>query len=218
MHVGGKHEDFAAKIEFSGGIRQRNRYRVGLFTGGAGGAPDADFFVAAFFVLEDFRQYPFFENAKCFGVAKEFGDADQQVLVKGGQFLFVLGQRFEVFADREVVFERNAAGDPATDRGRLVLREINLIAAFQHSNDVVVFVGGKGEALLGGAGLGQRVEGELGDDFVHFDRGQDEVVGAGSDRVAGHAVELGGLRVLYDDQTAGVLDVANAAGAVRAGA
>lgn len=74
---------------------------------------------------------------------------------------------------------------------------------------------GEGGSAAGG---GAEVLGVLEQCRGHGLREQDEVGAPGGQGAAGHAVELSGEIVLHENEPAGVVDGAYAAGAVRAGA
>ena len=160
-----------------------------------------------------------FEGPEGLGIAKEAGDADEQVGEERVDLRRGLVQVLEVALEGLDLLERHATLDAPVDGARLVLGEVVAGLGAEEDEDLPQDAAGRGGRRGDGAevpaeglaGVGEEPGGHLGG-------GQDVVDQAGGDGAAGHAVELGGGRVLGHDHAALALDGADALGPVAAGA
>ena len=215
--VGGKDLDMRRPVELAGIFQEQHGGAVGFFSGGAAHGPHAHAIAGAFALkqlgYDLLRQH----RPRC-GVAEELGDMDEHVVVEGVDLGAVLAQAEEVIGQRLQVEQLHAAGDAAQEGRFLIAAKVVPRAHAQLGQDLEEGLPvALGEVLWfrrqreGGLRAFRRHQlgGQLGD-------GGDDVHQPGGDGAFGHAVVLGFVRRLDQQEAAVLLDRAHADGAVAA--
>ena len=206
-----------AAFQFLHVLGEEDGQRVGFLAGRAADDPEAQW-RARRTVLEEGGDDFFLQRGEGIRIAEEAGDIDEQVAEEGVDFVGGLVEVGDVGFEAIDLVESHAALDAAADGGGFVEREV--VAGLRAEEDEDFFERalrfGRGNVLeMGTIGEMRGVGDQLG---RHFRRGHDVIGEPGGDGAARHAVELGRLRVLGDDQAVFALDGAHAEGAVGAGA
>ena len=216
IDIGGEELHRDALLQRLEALLQQDGDRVRLFAGGAAGHPDAHH-APRRPAVEDVGDDLFFEGLEGVGVAKEAGDANQQVAqqrVGLGRHLLqiahVVGQRFNLM-------HRHAPLDAADHRALLVPREVVAgVGTQQHEDALHRAFGVLRRRRRHGVRAAEPPRGEIHEHRGHLGRRQHVVDQAGGDHAARHAVVLGRLRRLRHDHAAFALDRARAERAVAA--
>ena len=215
--VGGEHLDREVAVRLPEKLPQADHERVDLFARGAARDPDPDGLVGGP-LLHEAREDAPPESFEPFRVPEESRHVNEDVVVQGLRFVRrlpeVLGIRFEVVG----LLQEHAAGDPASDARRLVLREIGAGDGAHDTEDgadVGPFLQ-LGPAGGGWQGLPHvRVATDSRQLAGDLCRGQHEV--GGRSRALGHPSMLRGFLVLDEGDAVRRLDRMEAERAVRTG-
>ena len=194
--------DIPAQSQLIHGLREEDGDRIGLLTCGTAGHPDPDLVrcpVAPEQVLDD----PLLENVKIIRVAEEGGDSDQDLLGQQPDLLRIVVHVVDIFLQVAVVGDHDPSLDPAQDGRLLVIGIVYVCDFLQYAEDLGHEVPVR--ELQAPARVRDR-PGDMGHLAGDAVRVQDQVREAGRDRAPGHAVKLGALRRLDDDQAVPVLD------------
>ena len=217
VHIGGDDLEVALDLGVLAIALEEEREGIGLFAGRTAERPDLHRFgdVA---LREDARQDFAFQVAPGGRVAEEGRGADEEVLRQARDLVGVVVDQLEVVLEALAARDVDAPRRPPLQRALLVAREVDVDLARdlrdQLLEELVGLVDQRGATVLVGADVL-----EIAGQFVHhLARGDDDVDELGVDGRVGHAVEIGAARALGHDETAIVLDGADAVAAVGAGA
>ena len=152
-------------------------------------------------------------------VAEEAGDVDQQVLGEKIELTRILPQHVEIPTDVIDSGQRHAPLDPAQQCARLVEREIVRGLRAQKIDDLGQPIRGMivGRRALPALTVEDQLPTVFGEDFGNLRYREHEVHGPRHDRAPRHAVILGLVRILRDDEPALFLDRLQSEAAVAAG-
>lgn len=204
----------------SGFLKKQDRERVGFFARGATDAPHADF-VVGILTHKELGNNFLLELFEHFGIAKEAGDRDQQIVGKDLHFLGMLAEEFQIIGQQFHLVELHAALNSPQDGRSFVAAEVaaragpklgkyllNLSRSFAVE---LVDVGHVGELWLDARVL-QRDLGNLGER-------QNEIDHPRGDGALRHAIVFRLIGVLNDGEAAALLDFAHTERAIapRAG-
>jgi hypothetical protein len=201
-----------------GELGEQDGERVGLFAGGAARHPDAQRGITRP-TLHQLGQHLVLEHLERLFVAEEARHADEQIAVENVELVAALAEAVDVLVDVVDTRQLEAPLDSPRDGARLVVREIDTELALEHVVDGFDALPARrrrrradrpGRGALGLAVLDEHVR--------HLLRPEHERGDAGVPGGLRHAVELRRLRVLHDDETAGLVDVADATRTVAAAA
>ena len=197
---------------------QQNGNRVSLFASGAAWAPDPDQ-GAGLFILEELGDGLFFQRGKGLGIAKEVGDANQQVAKQRLDLAWRLLQELDIAFQRLDLIDRHAPLDAAVDGAGLVVRKIVPGQSTQQDEDL--FEGALGLGRRHAVGLVWFAESmnRIAHLFSRHALGRQlKVHQAGGNRALGHAVVFARVGRLHHCHAALALDGTQSHGAVAAGA
>ena len=105
-------------------LQQRDGDGIHFLAAGAAGNPNANR-IAILAVRHNLREYRFLQGVKCFRIAKELGDVDQNVFIERLQLARVRTQLGYIRVQAVRAPQRHAAKNPAADGVGFVLREIH---------------------------------------------------------------------------------------------
>jgi hypothetical protein len=209
VHVG--REDLERSAALRRKLIEQDRERVDLFAGRAACDPHPERHVLRP-SREQRRQYLALEQIERLFVAEEPRHADQEIAVQDVELFVLALEPRDVVIDVGDVRQLQPALDPASDRARLVVREVDAELLFEHLVD-----GGHARQDFAVGVIRLAAAQRVSDDHLgHGLRGQHVIGDTGIARGLRHAVELGGLDVLHHDQAAGLVHRPDAARAVRA--
>ena len=215
--VGGKYLHRAGFAGQAQAVQHQHGQGVGLFAGGAARHPDANGFVVVF-AGHQRRNHVGFQRFPGFGVAEEFGHANEQVAKQRVHLAGVALEQGGVVGVAQHAVHAHAALNAPAQRAAFVARKVVTALGLDGFEHVLQRLGLRAfhGHFFGAAGIG--VAGVAGQHLGHaFDR--QHVVGHTRGQcAAGHAVKLGRGRVLHQHQAAVGRNGFKAQGAVAAGA
>ena len=198
VQIGRKDLDIPPDVELLHHLGEQNRQRIGFLAGGAARAPDADLFRGLAF-LHDLRDDPRLQHLEIIRIPEEGSDADQDLFCQRPGLLLIALQIIHVALQIAAVRDHDPPLDPAENRRLLIIRVVGVRDVFQdreHLGDQIIVR--QHHLAVGGMDGLRDVRHLLGDGV----RTQDQIHEPGGDGVLRHAVELGRIRILDDDQMA----------------
>lgn len=224
IEVGGKHLQRRRGVEHARVLGEQHGHRIRLFARGAARHPHAHG-VRPGLAFEQTR-YVRLQRRKALAVAEKVGHADEQVLQQSAGLAGARAQAIQVARHIAHVVDLHAPADTAHDGGALVVAEITPGTAAHEAEHIAqrCLVGGRAGLLRPACrgGLGGQAQVTLHAVVLqhmgrHLGHRQRPVHHAGGNRRAGHAVDLGFLRVLCNGQATAFLDALDAHRAVAIG-
>ena len=100
-------------------LQQQDGQRIGFLTAGTARRPHAHL-VAAALAGKEARNDGVGQSCPRLGVAKEFGDVDEQVMKEHLSLILFLAQLVQIGVERSDVGELHTARDAAQERGVLI--------------------------------------------------------------------------------------------------
>ena len=200
-------------------LGEQDRQAVRLLAGGGARHPGPNRLVFA--TLGDDRLHDGLgQDVEGLRVAEEAGHRDQHLAAQHRQLPPIVVEQPDIVGQIRSMTDLHAPLDPAHYGGWFVFPEVDAALMLQQVHRLlegVVLVDARGTPV--GLDLGTRNLMDVLDDArTQGVRRQDGVDQAGGDRAARHAVEFGRLRLLGEQQTAGVVNGDRAACTVRSGA
>ena len=219
MQIGGQDLDQRGPPLLGAGLVEEDGQAVRLLARGAAADPGAHLLTRRGLVQEGGDDLvP--QHLEGLGIAKEAGDADQQVLVEQVELIGIAGQTPGIVLDVGAAqVQGQAPGDAPGDGGRLVAGEIDVVGLVEqiqdrrHAPQRPLLMA---HAQHGAQGL--RVGGELRQGLGHVLGHEDGIHTAGVDGALGHAIETCRLGGFHQHQAAGLVDVDQPAAAIGTGA
>ncbi len=213
-HIGSKHLNARGCESIAQRFDQRDRDGVDLLTAGAAGYPDADRHLRRT-ALGQTRKDALCQQVKGARIAKEPGDADQEVLIQRGRLGRIAANQGDIVAQVLGLLQRHAACEAAAQGAALVVRKIHTMGRAQppeYLSQVSFISGGLRVYRRVGVsiGSGNRTQvrvttqtSQLARDLVGP---QHEINAPGGDGAAGHARKACGGRLLGEGDASGLLD------------
>src|SRR5262249_47351850 len=130
MKIGGKYLDLRGNVAVRRLFVQQHGQRIRLLSGGASHRPHPHELVGALLVKE-FGNHFFLEFLEDFGIAKEAGDCDQQIVPEGADLFRMLSKPVEVELEVLDIVDLHPPGDAAQNRRSLVAAEVAIGAGPQ---------------------------------------------------------------------------------------
>ena len=210
VDIGG--EDLQPDVSLRGRdlLEKQHGEGIGLLAGAAAGNPDPQRPIRRM-PADEIGDHLLRQQLEGLRVAEEAGDVDQQILGEELELSRILPQQVEIPATVVDAGQRHAPLDPAQQCARLIERKIVRGLSAQKIEDFGQLIR---RMILRRQSL---PPGVFGEDLGDLRDREHEVHGAGQDRAARHAVILGLVRILRDDEPALLLDRLQSQAAVAAG-
>ncbi len=217
VDIGGEDLQLDIPLRRSDLFEKQHGEGIGLLASAAAGNPDPQRPVRRV-PADEIGNHLFRQQLEGSRVAEKAGDVDQQILDEEIDFACILPQHVEIPAAVVDSGQRHAPFDPAHQRARLVEREIVRCLRAQQIDNLGQLVR---RTIVRHRTLQLPVDDQppavCGEDFGNLRHREHEVHGAGHDRAARHAVILGIVWILHDNQPALLLDRLQPQAAVAAG-
>ena len=221
VHIGGKDLDVPFYLQFLHHLLEQNGDGIGLFSGRAAGRPNPDglILLSLLYNLIDGIVFELFEKR---GIPEKVGDTDENLPCQNAHLLRAVPEKPCEFSQCGRMGDQHPPFDPPENRGTLIVGEVDAAGVFQDGIDMgKCLLLGKGSILVGkGAVTAQRAQqdrrgGEIQDFLSDLLRREDKIRQPRVDNAPRHAVKLGTVRILCDDQSPMFFHRLNAVGAVR---
>ena len=205
-----KYLDITAQSQLLHSLSKEDRYRIGLLTCGTARHPDPDL-VGRAVALEQVLDDTLLEDVKIVRIAEEAGDPDQDLLGQEPDLLGIIGHVIDIFPQVPVMGDHDPPLDPAKHRRLLVIRIVDIRDFFKERKHLAHQVAVRELQTVSRVRDRPGDMGHLTGDTVGV---ENEVGEACRDGAPGHAVKLGALRRLCDDQPVALLDLPDPVGPV----
>ena len=221
VHIGGKDLDIPFHLQFFHCLLEQDCNGIGFFSGGTSGGPHPDGLIL-FGLLHNLVNGVVLELFKEGGIPEKVGDTDENLPSQDAYLLWTVSKEPREFRQGRGMGDQHPPFDPPENSGTFVVGEVDAAGVFQDRIDM-------GERLLLGEGgilisewavtaQGPQQDGRGGkiqDLLGNLLRREDKIRQPRVDNAPRHAVKLGTVRILCDDQSPMFFHRLNAIGAVR---